>query len=132
MSAKLKRYENRLGIKGWLGGGRWGIDRYAYTLHRVTGLAILGYFLLHICVTALRVKGIYLWTKGQMLDHRFFQVGEFLIFLCFAFHAMNGLRLVLVELGLSRIRLMTDNPKRLIGLRSFGLEVVERVPLARG
>lgn len=99
MSAKLKRYENRLGIKGWLGGGRWGIDRYAYTLHRVTGLAILGYFLLHICVTALRVKGIYLWARGQMLDHWFFRVGEFLIFLCFAFHAMNGLRLVLVELG---------------------------------
>jgi 3,4-dihydroxy 2-butanone 4-phosphate synthase / GTP cyclohydrolase II len=36
---------------------------------------------------------------------------------------------VLLELGLSRIRLMTDNPKRLVGLRSFGLEVVERVPL---
>ncbi len=36
---------------------------------------------------------------------------------------------VLAALGLSRLRLLSDNPKRLIGLRSFGLEVVERVPL---
>ncbi len=41
----------------------------------------------------------------------------------------KGIAQVLLELGLSRIRLMTDNPKRLVGLRSFGLEVVERVPL---
>jgi len=99
MTAKLKRYDNRLGVKGWLAGGSWGIDRYAYALHRVTGLAVLGYFLLHVCVTALRVKGIYLWSKGGMLDHPFFRVGEFLIFLCFCFHALNGLRLALVELG---------------------------------
>ncbi len=97
----LKRYDNRLGIKGWLAGGSWGIDRYAYLLHRLTGLAILGYFLLHICVTALRARGIYLWTNGQMLDHWFFKVGELCIFFCFCFHALNGLRLVLVELGFS-------------------------------
>lgn len=34
---------------------------------------------------------------------------------------------VLVSLGLSRIRLLTDNPKRIVGLSGFGLEVVERV-----
>ncbi len=36
---------------------------------------------------------------------------------------------VLATLGLTKIRLMIDNPKRLIGLPSFGLEVVERIPL---
>jgi 3,4-dihydroxy 2-butanone 4-phosphate synthase/GTP cyclohydrolase II len=36
---------------------------------------------------------------------------------------------VLAELGLSKIRLMTDNPQRFVGLRSYGLEVVERIPL---
>ncbi len=36
---------------------------------------------------------------------------------------------VLANLGLSRIRLITDNPKRIVGLRAFGLEVVERVTL---
>jgi 3,4-dihydroxy 2-butanone 4-phosphate synthase/GTP cyclohydrolase II len=36
---------------------------------------------------------------------------------------------VLASLGVSKIRLMTDNPKRFVGLRSYGLEVVEWVPL---
>jgi 3,4-dihydroxy 2-butanone 4-phosphate synthase/GTP cyclohydrolase II len=36
---------------------------------------------------------------------------------------------VLADLGLRKIRLLTDNPKRIVGLRSFGLEVVEQVSL---
>ncbi len=36
---------------------------------------------------------------------------------------------ILVDLGLSRIRLMTNNPLKLVGLEGFGLEIVERVPL---
>ncbi len=97
--AELKRHDNRLGIWGWLGGGRWGLERYAYALHRLTGLGILFYFLLHIVVTSLRAKGIYLWTEGNFLHKPLFRVGEFLVFLAFAYHAFNGLRLVLVELG---------------------------------
>jgi len=34
--AEIKRYDNRLGLWGWLGGGRWGVERYAYILHRLT------------------------------------------------------------------------------------------------
>ncbi len=34
---------------------------------------------------------------------------------------------ILSELGLSTIRLMTNNPKKIIGLRGYGLEVTERV-----
>jgi len=37
---------------------------------------------------------------------------------------------VLVALGVSKIKLMTDNPKRIVGLRSYGLEVVERISLS--
>lgn len=36
---------------------------------------------------------------------------------------------ILVDLGLSRIRLMTNNPQKLVGLQGFGLEIVERVSL---
>jgi succinate dehydrogenase / fumarate reductase, cytochrome b subunit len=95
----IKRHDNRLGLRGWLGGGRWGIERYAYILHRVTGLGILLYFLMHIVVTSLRAKGIYLWTEGHMLHGPAFKIGEFLVFAAFAYHAFNGVRLVLVELG---------------------------------
>ncbi len=36
---------------------------------------------------------------------------------------------ILRELGVERIRLLTNNPRKLVGLKGFGLEVVERVPL---
>jgi succinate dehydrogenase / fumarate reductase, cytochrome b subunit len=97
--AEIKRYDNRLGVRGWVGGGRWGLERYAYILHRVTGLAILLYFLMHIFVTSLRATGVYLWEQGSFLHGPVFRLGEFLVFMAFAFHAFNGIRLVLVELG---------------------------------
>jgi succinate dehydrogenase / fumarate reductase cytochrome b subunit len=97
--AEMARHDNRLGLWGWLGGGRWGLERYAYILHRLTGLGILLYFLMHIVVTSLRARGIYLWTEGAALHKPIFRAGEFLVFLAFAYHACNGIRLVLVELG---------------------------------
>jgi len=36
---------------------------------------------------------------------------------------------ILADLGLSTIRLLTNNPKKIAGLEGYGLEVVERVPL---
>jgi 3,4-dihydroxy 2-butanone 4-phosphate synthase/GTP cyclohydrolase II len=36
---------------------------------------------------------------------------------------------ILRDLGLSSIRVMTNNPRKLIGLEGYGLEIVERVPL---
>jgi len=36
---------------------------------------------------------------------------------------------ILRDLGLSSIRLMTNNPRKLVGLEGYGLEIVERVPL---
>jgi 3,4-dihydroxy 2-butanone 4-phosphate synthase/GTP cyclohydrolase II len=36
---------------------------------------------------------------------------------------------ILVELGVRKMRLMTNNPKKLIGLEGYGLRIVERVPI---
>jgi 3,4-dihydroxy 2-butanone 4-phosphate synthase/GTP cyclohydrolase II len=36
---------------------------------------------------------------------------------------------ILSDLGLKRIRLMTNNPKKLIGLQGYGLEIAGRVPV---
>jgi 3,4-dihydroxy 2-butanone 4-phosphate synthase / GTP cyclohydrolase II len=38
---------------------------------------------------------------------------------------------ILADLGLSTIRLLTDNPKRISGLEGHGLRIVEQVPLRR-
>jgi 3,4-dihydroxy 2-butanone 4-phosphate synthase/GTP cyclohydrolase II len=36
---------------------------------------------------------------------------------------------ILVNLGVRKMRLMTNNPKKLIGLEGYGLRIVERVPI---
>ncbi len=37
---------------------------------------------------------------------------------------------MLVDLGVKKIKLLTNNPKKVIGLEGYGLEIVERVPIA--
>ena len=36
---------------------------------------------------------------------------------------------ILVDLGLKTIRLLTNNPKKLVGLVGYGLEIIEQVPI---
>jgi len=36
---------------------------------------------------------------------------------------------MLVDLGVRKMRLMTNNPKKIVGLEGYGLKVVERVPM---
>ena len=97
---RVQGHPNRLGIRGWVGGGRWGLERYLYTLHRVTGLGLLAYFLMHIIVPSTRALGKQPWENAMAsVTGPFFTLGEYLVFAAFAFHAVNGIRLGLVELG---------------------------------
>ncbi len=36
---------------------------------------------------------------------------------------------ILAELGVRKMRLMTNNPKKIVGLEGYGLEVIEQVPI---
>jgi 3,4-dihydroxy 2-butanone 4-phosphate synthase/GTP cyclohydrolase II len=36
---------------------------------------------------------------------------------------------ILADLGLSTIRLLTNNPKKIVGLEGYGLRVLEQVPI---
>ncbi len=36
---------------------------------------------------------------------------------------------MLLDLGIRKIRLMTNNPRKIVGLQGYGLEIVERVPI---
>lgn len=39
---------------------------------------------------------------------------------------------ILVDLGVKRLRLLTNNPRKVVALQGFGMQVVERVPLHAG
>ena len=97
---ETRGHPNRLGILGWIAGGRWGFERYLYALHRVTGLGLLAYFVLHIFVSSARVLGPESWQQAMdVVSGPLFRAGEFLVFAAFAFHALNGVRLAILELG---------------------------------
>jgi len=36
---------------------------------------------------------------------------------------------ILADLGIKKIKLMTNNPKKIVGLEGYGLEIIERVPI---
>ena len=36
---------------------------------------------------------------------------------------------ILADLGLHKVRLLSNNPKKVLGLKSYGLEVTETVPI---
>ena len=100
MSTRTKFRNNKLGLKGWFGGGRYGLERYAYILHRLTGIGILFYFIMHIFVTGSRLGGPEGWENAmQRFESPVFKLGEFLVYIAFAFHALNGLRLGITEIG---------------------------------
>jgi succinate dehydrogenase / fumarate reductase cytochrome b subunit len=97
-----KQFDNHLGIVGWLGGGRWGVERYLYILHRLTGLGLLLFFLMHIFASSVRICGPESWAAAmKILKNPVLKLGEFCVFVIFAFHALNGIRLILIELGLA-------------------------------
>ena len=95
-----KPYPDRLGIKGWLYAGKYSFERYLYVGHRLSGLGLIAYMVLHIVETANRIRGEHAWAELMALfASPPFKVIEYLLFVMAVFHAMNGVRLLLVELG---------------------------------
>jgi succinate dehydrogenase / fumarate reductase cytochrome b subunit len=95
-----KSYPNRLGLKGWAYAGRYTLERYLYLGHRLSGLGLIAYMVLHIVETANRMRGEEAWEVLMALfASPPFRVIEYLLFAAAVFHAMNGVRLLVTELG---------------------------------
>jgi len=91
---------NRLGMRGWVYAGKYSFERYLYLGHRLSGLGLIAYMVLHIIETANRIRGEEAWAGLMALfASPPFKVIEYLLFVMAVFHAMNGIRLLLVELG---------------------------------
>ena len=99
--AEIKHRQNYLGVSGWAWAGRYTLERYLYLLHRITGLGLLLFGMFHLTATTVfRVQGQEVWEVMMgLLDSPWFKIGELLVVAAFVYHAMNGLRLILQELG---------------------------------
>jgi len=97
---------------GWFIPFRYNLERWAYTLQRISGIAVTVYFLAHIVETGNVVGGISVWTAPstrmasdvwtatfRFLDNPFFDMGLIVIGFMLSFHTINGIRLTLTEFG---------------------------------
>ena len=98
MAKQVKTLNNSLGLRGWIWAGRYGLERWAYLFHRITGLALILYLPAHLMVTGLRLWGPGPWESFVKFSEtpvvKFF---EYLLVAAFLFHALNGFRLLLTE-----------------------------------
>jgi succinate dehydrogenase / fumarate reductase cytochrome b subunit len=100
MANKPTAYNNRLGLKGWVYAGKYTFERYLYIGHRLSGMGLIAYMVLHIIETANRMRGVEAWQGLMGLFSSWpFKIIEYLLFAAAVFHAMNGVRLLMVELG---------------------------------
>ncbi|MFC1905618.1 hypothetical protein ACFLXL_02280 [Chloroflexota bacterium] len=99
--AQIQHRPNLLGIKGWAYGGKYKLERYLYTLHRITGLGLVLFILFHFTATTVfRIQSAETWEGAMSLLHNpWLKAGEYIVAVGFIYHALNGLRLILQEWG---------------------------------
>ena len=88
--------EHKEGVGGMINPTRYGIERVAYLLMRLSGLGLLAYFVAHIYETSNILRGQVGWNEFLELT----QTTEGHIFLAIViamcvFHTVNGIRVML-------------------------------------
>ena len=98
---RIQPRQNYLGVSGWVWAGNYKLERYLYILHRITGLGMLLFVIFHLIETTFfRIQGQGVWEATMaLLQQPWFEVGIYLVAVAFVYHALNGLRLILQELG---------------------------------
>jgi len=88
--------ENKEGIRGMANPARYGIERVAYWLMRLSGLGLLAYFVAHIYETGAILRGIAGWE--EMLAITQTPEGHIILAIVIGmcvFHTVNGIRVML-------------------------------------
>jgi len=77
---------------------RGGIGQWAWILHRITGVAVLGFLFTHILDTALIMVGPEWYNKIiQLYRMPIFGIMEIGLFAAVLYHAINGVRIILID-----------------------------------
>ncbi len=95
-----RQADNKEGIKGMAHPGRYGIERVAYWLMRLTGLGLLAYFVAHIFETGAILNGKEAWDK--MLEMTQTTEGHIILAIVIGmcvFHTANGIRIMIGQGG---------------------------------
>ncbi|MCI4432609.1 MAG: succinate dehydrogenase [Nitrosopumilus sp.] len=88
--------EHKEGIGGMINPRRYGIERVAYLLMRLSGLGLLAYFIGHIYETSTILKGQIGWNEFLELTQT--TEGHIILAIVIAmcvFHTVNGIRVML-------------------------------------
>ena len=88
--------EHKEGIGGMINPRRYGIERVAYLLMRLSGLGLLAYFIGHIYETSTILKGQVGWNEFLELTqtNAGHAILAIVIGMC-VFHTVNGIRVML-------------------------------------
>jgi len=88
--------ENKEGIGGMINPRRYGIERVAYLLMRLSGLGLLAYFIAHIYETSSILRGEVGWNEFLALTqtNEGHAILAIVIGMC-VFHTVNGIRVML-------------------------------------
>ena len=93
--------EHKEGIKGMANPSRYGIERVAYLLMRISGLGLLAYFIGHIYETSNILRGQVGWD--EFMDMISTTEGHIIMSIVIAmcvFHTVNGVRVMLGHGGI--------------------------------
>lgn len=92
------------GMTGWIRVSHKGIGFFAYTMHRISGLVIVFYLMLHYFVLSHLLQGSVtfnnLITSFTYGPFDIFIVMDVLLSLVIFYHGANGIRLILNEVGI--------------------------------
>jgi len=79
---------------------RWHVGTWAWVLHRISGVVIALYLLLHICVISYLQKGPESFNRVMgLLGLPLFKLLEIGLLGVVIYHVLNGIRLVILDLG---------------------------------
>jgi succinate dehydrogenase / fumarate reductase cytochrome b subunit len=77
---------------------RGGASQWAWIFHRVTGVGVFLFLLVHVVDTAFIGWGPDLYNKAMALYRTpFFRVGEVILAGMVLFHALNGVRIIIID-----------------------------------